>query len=190
MATIGARPVVPFCMRSPVLVHLQPSACMSMTLRRVYSLVLHTLPGPDFCGVLHYCTATSFYRPLVAHTQLQQGTVAATVVLPGKRPPAWIWCEIRLSLTAVEGRRTRKATERSAAEEGCVMIRKRLDDVTGLDLFLRDQLNQKFLERIRRNIYTDGVLENGVELSSLKFAAKIKWKQWGYIAASHIVDQN
>lgn len=75
MATIGARPVVPFCMRSPVLVHLQPSACMSMTLRRVYSLVLHTLPGPDFCGVLHYCTATSFYRPLVAHTQLQQGTV-------------------------------------------------------------------------------------------------------------------
>lgn len=61
------------------------------------------------------------------------------------------------------------------------MIRKRLDDVTGLDLFLRDQLNQKFLERIRRNIYTDGVLENGVEveLSSLKFAAKIKWKQWG-----------
>lgn len=72
------------------------------------------------------------------------------------------------------------------------MIRKRLDDVTGLDLFLRDQLNQKFLERIRRSIYTDGVLENGVEveLSSLKFAAKIKWKQWGYIAASHIVDQN
>jgi hypothetical protein len=93
--------------------------------------------------------------------------------------PAWIWCEIGLSLTAIEGRRTRKATERSAAEEGCVMIRKRLDDVTGLDLFLRDQLNQKFLERIRRNIYTDGVLENGVELSSLKFAAKIKWKQWG-----------
>lgn len=61
------------------------------------------------------------------------------------------------------------------------MIRKRLDDVTGLDLFLRDQLNQKFLERIRISIYTDGVLENGVEveLSSLKFAAKIKWKQWG-----------
>lgn len=165
-----------------------------MTLRRVYSLVLHTLPGPDFCGVLHYCTATSFYRPLVAHTQLQQGTVnsgcdgslawqaASCVDLVGDQA----------HLTAVEGRRTRKATERSAAEEGCVMIRKRLDDVTGLDLFLRDQLNQKFLERIRISIYTDGVLENGVEveLSSLKFAAKIKWKQWGYIAASHIVDQN